>query len=141
MGLTLRNNVKTCHIELDGGYGMLLTIRKEVAKQWDKEFGEHYGTLGQYRTDDEWKIFDKRTNEILCHERFKGEDEDLVDFLFQSDCDGKIGYKTCKKIYDLLKNSKNKSCLRYAFYSKNDWEDLRELLLSCYKHRANLYWR
>lgn len=41
---------------------------------------------------------------------------------------------------DLLKNSNNKSNLRYAIYSKNDWEDLKELLLQCYKHKANLCW-
>ena len=30
--------------------------------------------------------------------------------------------------------------LRYQAYSKNDWEDLLELLRGCYSHRANLIW-
>ena len=140
MGLTITSKIKDCNIELDGGYGMLMSIREEVAMQFDKEYGKHYVTLCQYRTADEWKVFNKRTTEILSHERFKDEDKDLLDFLFASDCEGKISYKTCKKVYDLLKNSKNKCCLRYAFYSKNDWDDLKELLLQCYKHKANLYW-
>lgn len=140
MGLTIRSKIKTCDIELVGGYGMLLTIRKEVAKLWDKEFGEHYSKLGSIVSLKDFEEFDKKTDKILSQERFKAEDEDIVDFLYQSDCDGKISYITCKKIYDLLQKSTNNSCLRYAFYSKNDWEDLKELLLQCYKHRANLYW-
>lgn len=31
--------------------------------------------------------------------------------------------------------------IRYQAYSKNDWEDLLELLNGCYSHRANLIWR
>lgn len=137
MGLTLRNNVKDCDIELDGGYSILRTIRIEVAKQYDEEFGNYYQLF--YDGYDRKKYINKLNN-LLKDDRFKDEDNDLMEFLFASDCEGKIGYKTCKKVYDLIKNSDNNCCLRYAIYSKNDWNDLRELLLSCYKHRANLYW-
>ena len=140
MGLTIRSKIKNCNIELDGGYGMLLTIREEVAKLYDKEFGEHYETLSKCFLKEHFDEFNKKANEILRDDRFKDEDEDIVDFLFQSDCDGKISYKTCKKVYDILQESTNNCCLRYTAYSKNDWEDLKELLLQCYKHRANLYW-
>ena len=137
MGLTLRNNVKDCDIELDGGYSILRTIRIEVAKQYDEEFGNYYQLF--YDGYDRKKYINKLNN-LLKDDRFKDEDNDLMEFLFASDCEGKIGYKTCKKVYDLIKNSDNDCCLRYVIYSKNDWNDLRELLLSCYKHRANLYW-
>lgn len=140
MGMTITSRIKNCNIELDGGYGMFITIRNEVANQFDKEFGEHYSTLSECVSQKDFDIFNKRANEILSDKRFKDEDEDIVRFLFMPDCGGEIGYKTCKKIYDLLKNSNNKSNLRYAFYSKNDWEDLKELLLQCYKHKANLCW-
>ena len=140
MGMTITSKIKSCNIELDGGYGMFVTIREEVAKQFDKEFGEHYATLHKCIFKNDFDAFNKRANEILSDERFKEEDEDVVKFLFMSDCGGKIGYKTCKKLYDLLKNSNNKSCLRYGAFSHNDWDDLRELLLQCYKHKACLYW-
>lgn len=141
MGLTISSKIKNCSIELDGGYGMLLTIRHEVAKLFDKEFGEHYALIGTtYMTEEDWKRWDEKSIKILSNNRFKDEDGDIIDFLFMSDCEGHICYKTCKKIYDLLQKSKNKTCLRYAYYSKNDWEDLKELLLQCYKHKANLYW-
>lgn len=140
MGLSLQS--KSSQIELTGGYGMLLKIRSRVAIAWDKEFGEHYSKLPLIEEED-YEEFDKRTNEILREERFKDEDEDLLDFLFASDGEGKCNYKTCKKIYDLIKDVEYEGKLRYATYpsiNKNDWEDFKQLLLDCYSHRSNLTW-
>lgn len=139
MGLTLQS--KGSQIDLTGGYGMFFKIRSRVAMAWDKEFGEHYSKLIYIWKDEDFKEFDKRTNEILKDERFKNEDADLVNFLFASDCEGKCNYKTCKKIYDLIKDIKGDELqLRYITASKNDWEDFKQLLLDCYSHRANLTW-
>ena len=140
MGLTLQS--KGSQIDLSGGYGMFIKIRTRVATAWDKEFGEHYSKLHLIWSDEDFKKFDKRTNEILKDERFKDEDEDLLDFLFASDCGGNCSYKTCKKIYDLIKDIKDdKLQLRYTIDSKNDWEDFKQLLLDCYSNRTNLTWR
>ena len=139
MGLTLES--KGSPIDLTGGYGMFFKIRSRVAMAWDKEFGEHYSKLIYIWRDEDFKEFDKRTDEILKNERFKNEDEDLVGFLFASDCEGKCSYKTCKKIYDLIKDIKEDHLqLRYVNNSDNDWEDFKQLLLDCYSHRANLTW-
>lgn len=140
MGLTITSKIKKCPIELDGGYGMFMVLRQAIAKLYDKEFGEHYETLSKCFLKEHFDEFNKKANEILRDNRFKEEDEDIIDFLYMSDCGGKIGYKTCKKLYDLLKDYKSNIPLRYAFYSHNDWEDIKELLIQCYKHRANLYW-
>ena len=142
MGLTLTS--KGSSIDLTGGYGMFLKIRERVAMAWDKEFGEHYSQLRKSSlwSKEDFKKFDEKTTEILKNERFKNEDKDLVDFLFASDCEGKCSYKTCKKIYDLIKEIKDdKIVLRYIYYSDNDWEDFKQLLLECYSHRSNLTWR
>ena len=136
MGLIITG--KSSKIELSGGYGMLLTIRELVAKAFDKEFGEHYARLRH--TIDDIEDFDKTTNEILSHSRFKDEDADIIDFLFASDCGGKINYKTCKKIYELIKNIKGNVVLRYRYYSNNDWEDFKQLLKDCYSNKCNLTW-
>jgi Txe/YoeB family toxin of Txe-Axe toxin-antitoxin module len=139
MGITLKSNGSK--ISLDGGYSMLYKIRCRIALAWDKEFGEHYAKLPTLYCNEDFKEFDKKTNKILQNERFKNEDSDLLEFLFASDCEGKCRPKTCKKIYDLIKNIHEENLqLRYAFYSKNDWEDFKQLLLDCYSHRANLTW-
>lgn len=141
MGLTLKS--KGSQIDLTGGYGMFMRIRQAIAKAWDKEFSEHYAKLNTIWKIEDFDEFDKRTNEILKNDRFKNEDKDLVEFLFASDCEGKCSYKTCKKIYELIKNVGDIGKLRYVTYlntKENDWEDFKQLLLDCYSHRANLTW-
>lgn len=123
---------------------MLLTIREYVSKAFDKELGEHYSGLRRIIREEDFNKFDKRTNEILSDERFKKEDEDIVDFLFAPDESGKVSYRTCKKIYDLIKDIKDEGSrivLRYSLYSNNDWEDFKQLLKDCYSNRCNLTWR
>ena len=111
------------------------------------EFGEHYKNLTSIWSEDQYKDFNLRTSKILEQERFSEEDIDLVEFWFMSDESGKVNYKTCKKLADLLMfaiTDKTKPfvycSLRYQAYSKNDWEDLLTLLNGCYSHRSNLIW-
>lgn len=139
MGLSLHANYKGAP-ELSGGYGMLMTFRKVVALAFDKEFGEHYDSLRAFYSKEETKEWENKMNKILSHERFKDEDADIIDFLFMADCDGSISHKTAKKVYDLIKDLQPNSTLRYAYYSKNDWQDIKELLLGCYKNRAKFRW-
>lgn len=136
MGLTITGNYKKA-VDLTGGYGMMIKIRNIVSLAFDEEFGKHYATL-LYSNIDE---FNKKANAILKHERFKDEDEDILDFLYAPDCDGKVNYKTCGKIYNLIKDiEKPNLCLRYAVDYNNDWEDFKKLLKECYSHRANMIW-
>ena len=139
MGLTITSNYKNA-IRLDGSYSMIFRIRKVIAETFDKELGEHYANLIKCVSTDYCIWFDKKTEQILSHERFKEEDRDLVEFLFMSDCGGEIPYRLCKKILDLIKDVKYHYALRYVAYAKNDWEDFKALLQGCYSHRAKLIW-
>ena len=140
MGLTITSNYKDA-ISLDGGYSMLFKIRKIVAKAYDTEFGILYAKFL-----DNWIDMEDRSqtvqqlNDLLSDSRFKEEDHDILDFLFEDDEQGQISYKTCYKIYNLIKDDTGHYQLRYAFYSKNDWEDFKNLLLGCYSHKASLRW-
>lgn len=137
MGLSIYGNYKNS-IDLTGGYGMFNKIRDQVALAWDKEFGAHYATL---EFCDDYEEFDKKANEILSDKRFDGDDDqDIIEFLFASDCDGRINYKTCKKIYELIKDVDYKGNLRYLVNGHNDWEDFKQLLKDCYSHRCYLNW-
>ena len=90
----------------------------------------------------EYEEHDRIANEILSHPRFKDEDADILDFLYASDCDGKTGYKTCGKLYNLIKDHNfGKKCFRCAAYAHNDYEELKQFLKECYSHRRNAYWR
>lgn len=146
MGICLTSKYKGAP-SLDGGYFMLHQIRIRLAKAWDTEFGEHYQHLPSLIWEEDYQKFNQRTSEILEQERFTDEDIPLIKFWFASDAGGKTDYRTCKKLADLLTfiyTNKTEDfaqiSLRYQAYSKNDWEDLLELLRGCYSHRANLIW-
>lgn len=122
-----------------GGYGGFFRLRKRIASDLDKEFGELYETLISLHSEENYRDFIEKVNEIL--ER-KGLDEDVLDFLFQPDCGGSISYKTCKKIYDIIKDD-NKPLVftYYAHNDGNDWEQFKEFLLECYSKRRKLRWK
>lgn len=125
------------------GGGGFYNLRKNIALAYDKELGEHYANmisaLGVFGNAEE---YDNKTNEILAHERFKEEDCDVLDFLYASDCEGSISHKTCKKIYELIKDIDfgNKIFTYAAWSDGKDYEYFKEFLLECYKHRRKMRW-
>ena len=125
-----------------GGMGGFRNLRVNIAKAWDKEFGEHYETLIRCHCKKEYEAFNEKANRILSNDRFRQEDEDIIDFLFACDCDGSISYKTCKKIYDIIKDIDfSGEIFTYSAYSDgNDYEYFKEFLLDCYKRRAKMIW-
>ena len=143
MGIQLTANYSGAPT-LDGSSFMLFKIRSRLAKVWDQEFGEHYSNLLDAFRNNTLEAFDRRTTVILEAPRFAS-DADIADFMFMSDCEGKVNYKTCKKLAMLLKilletEDLSQVTLRYAAYSQNDWQDLLALFQGCYSHRAALRW-
>lgn len=129
--------------DFDGGMGGFMNLKTNIALAFDKEFGEHYATLRRCFREEDYKLFDIKANKILSDNRFKQEDADIIDFLFASDCGGKISHKTCKKIYDLIKDVDfNGKIFTYGAYSDGkDYEYFKDFLLECYSHRRKLRWR
>jgi len=133
MGVSIRstNGVHS----FDCGYGGFFNLRKNIAYCISKEFGSLYedyvfGNIDIYMIND----YIIKFNVHDLH-------ENVLKFLFASDCEGKIDYKTCKKIYDLIKDVDfGKKCFRYGAYSHNDYEEFKEFLLDCYSHRKNMRW-
>lgn len=140
MGVSI--TAKNSKYSFDGGYGQFCLLRENIALAFDKEFGEHYATLRKCFMNDDIKLFNEKANRILSNGRFKDEDVDIIDFLYASDCGGSISYKTCKKIYDLIKDIdyKGHHINYHAYASDNDYENFKEFLLDCYKHRRKMVW-
>lgn len=140
MGYTLYANNGSR--EFHGGMGGFLSLRINIALAFDREFGEHYSNLRKCFTPIEFEIFDKIANEILADDRFKKEDEDIIGFLYACDCGGEISHKTCKKIYDLIKDIDfgNKIFTYEAWSDGKDYEHFKDFLLECYSHRRKMRW-
>lgn len=141
MGVTIHNNSKDSK-KLNMGYISFMWLRIDIAKIFDKEFGEHYATsffatvstkVTRCSLEEDFNMFSKKANEIIIKNKL---DEDIVDFLYEPDTNGKIHYKICKKIYDLIKDVKSNKCYR----TENDFEIFKEILLSCYKTRSYMRW-
>ena len=141
MGVTLfaNGNPRT----FDMGAGGFLRLRCKLASIWDKEFGEHYAKLPFIHEKAGYEEFDRKTLEIFSDPRFKEEDQDLVDFFFESDCKGSIGYKTCGKLYNLIKDVDfGGAIFTYVAYSDGkDYEYLKEFFKECYSRRRKAFWR
>lgn len=124
--------------DFDMGYGGFFNLRKNIALALDEEFGENYALLGNCYTIDDYNKNDMVANSILERKHL---DEDVVDFLYASDTEGKISYKVCGKIYDLIKDIDfGDKGFRYAIYRSNDWEEFKKFLKDCYSKHKNMVW-
>lgn len=140
MGVCITANNSKYSFEM--GAGGFFNLRKNIALAFDPEFGAHYSSLLHCHTQSEHEEFDRKTNAILSDPRFREEDADILDFLFASDCDGKVRYRTCGKIYRLIKDIDfgNKRFQYVTFSNGRDYEEFKDFLHECYSHRWNMYW-
>ena len=134
MGITLTSNYKGA-LNLDAGYGTFMRLRAKVAKI---VLGEEYCKY------DSWLRTDESTPPEELHgkcEAIYSKCEALWNFVSQSDCGGKLGYKDCGTLYNLVKNSEENFSFCYdAYYKEENRMDFINLLKGCYSHRANLFW-
>ena len=140
MGITIKATNSTRSFDMGGGG--FFDLRQSIAVIYDKELGEHYEKLSCCWSKELTTAWEKRVNEILSDSRFKEEDEDILDFLFASDCSGSISYKTCKKIYDLIKDVDFGNNI-FVYTSRSDgkdYEHFKEFLLECYKYKRKMRW-
>ena len=124
----------------DCGYIGFQRLRITIATAYDFCFGRFYGDVGLALNNPQ--LYDAGINLLLKDNRFKEDDNDIIDFFFASDCNGKIGYKTCKKIYDLIKDiDYSGKIFTYAERSDGkDYEHFKEFLKECYSKRAKMRW-
>lgn len=143
MGVTVecKKTGKSC----DLGYGGFWRFRKKVAVLINEELGEHYVKLSTILTFD----IDKRKQ---MFDEFDREAERLikkhkislraVDFLWQSDCGGKILPSACKIIYSAIKDYDDDICYGYA--GRKDcamFSDLKAVFKDCCDTNSHLVWR
>ena len=140
MGFTI--TATNSKYSFNGSFGGFYSLRVNIAKAFDTEFGNHYETLRERITLADYDAFDIKANDILAKPRFKKEDDDIIIFLFMPDTGGSISYKTCKKIYDLIKDiDYGNKIFTYAAHSDGrDYEKFKAFLLDCYKRRAKMRW-
>ena len=140
MGICL--TAKNSSISFDMSYGGFFNMRKNIALALDKEFGENYSLLASCHSEEEYAENDRKAMEIINGKHLDDEYSDVLDFLYASDAEGKMSYKTAGKIYRLIKDVDfGNKIFVYATHSKGkDYEDLKLFLKECYSKRRNAVW-
>lgn len=116
------------------GYITFGYYRMAVAKAWNEEFGKLYEKPYM-------DIFFKGYTQEECNRWNEICNDDLDLFLNHSDCEGKISWQDCKKIYNAMKDLKVDNIgHNYGTMSNYDMHNLwLNMFKYCWKHRVNMY--
>lgn len=134
---------KNSKISLECSYIGFYRLRQAIANALNKEFGIAYKDFmfSNLNNKTEQDIHISKLNTIISNKLADEKYNDILDFLFATDCEKGIPYKTCKNIYDIIKDMDLKINFQYAIYAKgNDFELFKQLLLECYSCRKKLRW-
>ncbi|NLD46117.1 MAG: hypothetical protein GX660_02810 [Clostridiaceae bacterium] len=105
MGVTISSKRYSC----DMGYSGFNRFRQVVADKVNNEFADHYKELasidvimlGGEKRKEYFEKYDAKTIEFVNSNVITAE---VANFLYQSDCTGKIDRKQAKEIYELIKD-------------------------------------
>lgn len=141
MGVTI--SATHSSYDFDMGYGGFFNLRKNIAYALNKHFGKAYEGYIHCHTKEERDENDRLCEMYIEAQGLEKEYEDVLDFLYASDTDGTINYKTCKKIADLLEPcmpTLKTKIFRYVKYTHNDYEEFVTFLKECYRYHRNMCW-
>lgn len=140
MGITLSSK----NLSVDMGYGGFLSFRERVAMLASDEFGQHYSTLrsssflfGEQR-ESFFNNFDNKTNEMLAENKVAIE---VVDFVLQSDCEGKIKCKQAIMIYEKIKDYDDN--IAYGYAGRSDcatFASIKAIFKDCVDNGGKIKW-
>lgn len=136
MGVSI-TATKAIH-DFDMGYSGFFNLRKNIAMVLNKEFGENYFRLLKCIIPEQFEECNSIADSLIEEYNL---DDDIVTFLYMSDCEGEISYKVCGKLYNLIKDVDfGDKCFRYGAMAHNDYEEFKEFLKDCYSHRKKMRW-
>lgn len=128
--------------DFDMGYGGFCNLRKNIAYCIDNTFGKLYDEMFPcWNMDIEEELTQKTNDYIRKNPDIFENLDDVLDFLYAPDDSGTVSYKTCGKIYNLIKSVDfGNKCFRYGADVHNDYEEFKEFLKDCYSHRKKMRW-
>lgn len=102
MGVTIKSKSRS----IDLGGGGFRRLRTKVAELAAPDIFEHYKKLGEGMWCPNRKAFFKDYDEKIAEldKKYKGKMSDILDFLYESDCDGIMDVPHCRSIYKVIKD-------------------------------------
>lgn len=126
MGITISSKRHSC----DMGYGGFGRFRNAVAEKVNHEFYQHYLSLSDSKVmvlsgierETYFEKYNATTYEYIEQGKVTVE---VANFLYQSDCDGKIDRKQAKQIYELIKECDDN--LNFGYSGRVDCAKMSDL--------------
>ena len=143
MGLTIK--CKKTGREMDVSYSGFFRLRKKVAELVSQEVGEHYQELDEIfritssEKESALKSYDDETERMIERKELPIK---IADFLYQSDCDGKIRYGACKEILKVIGDYDDSIIYGYAGRENPaKFKDFKEILQDCVENKCFMIWK
>lgn len=138
MGITISSKRHEC----DMGFGGFGRFRNAVAERVNEEFSKHYLTLSDaevmFLMGEERKVYFEKYNATTSEYIEQGlVTEEVANFLYQSDCDGKIDRKQAKQIHELIKDCDDN--LVFGYSGRADCTTMADLK-SIFSDRTKVEW-
>ena len=143
MGVTIK--CKKTGRDIDLGYGGFARLRNKVAELMGEPFYSHYMKLDKapvsMRPDEEKKFYTEWDVEAIRPVRENDLPVKVVNFLLESDCEGKIRYGACKAILKVIGDYDDNICYGYA--GRSDcamFRDFKAILQDCVDNKCDMVW-
>jgi len=126
MGITISSKRYSC----DMGYGGFNRFRNIVAEKVSDKFYKHYTLLSDadimfLMGDQRKKYFEKYDAITKEYVKQKEVTVEIANFLYQSDCEGKIYRKQAKQIYNLIKDCEDN--ILFGYVGRSDCAKMSDL--------------
>lgn len=139
MGITISSKRHSC----DMGYGGFGRFRNTVAQKVNDEFYQHYLSLSDSKVmflsgkerEEYFEKYNATTNKYIEQGVVSIE---VANFLYQSDCEGKIDRKQAKEIYELIKECDDD--LSFGYSGRVDCAKMSDLK-NIFSDRTKVEWR
>lgn len=142
MGITIWS--KNC--EADCGYGGFKNLRQKVADLTSPEIGTFYRKLDDAPPfgPERKKFFEQYDKDLQAlNNKLKKEPKKLriLDFLYQSDGEGKADVWTCRALWEVIKDYDDNYCYGYAGRpDRMMWSDFKKIIQDCVETKTPMHW-
>jgi len=139
MGITISSKRYSCDMGC-GGFGR---FRNVVAEKTNDKFYKHYMRLSDsdvifLNGEERIKFFEKYDADTIKHIEENEVSEEIADFLFKSDCQGKIDRKQSKQIYELIKECDDN--LVFGYIGRRDCSKMADMK-KIFSDKTKVEWR
>lgn len=145
MGVTI--SCKKTGNDIDLGYGGFNRFRNKVAKLVGNPFSDHYleldktevAMLSGEEKDKYFRDYDDLTEQMIKENKVNIK---VADFLYQSDCEGKIRYGACKELLKVIGDYDDN--ILYGYCGRPDCAkfcDFVSVLKDCAENKCDMIWR